>query len=89
MQRFIAIGYPTYLIMPLMIAKFLGLIAIWSNRSHMLKEWAYAGFFFLLLLAMTAEINAPDPDYFSPPIALFLLLTSYYFWKKQPDKKAS
>lgn len=82
-KRFVEIGYPAYLIIPLMTAKGLGLIAIWSNTSQLLKEWAYSGFFFLFLLAMLAEINAPVPDYLSPPIALVLLLVSYFLWKKK------
>ena len=81
-KRFAEIGFPTYLIIPLMTSKILGLVAIWTNKSQLLKEWAYSGFFFLFLLAMIAEINAPVPDYFSPPIALILLLTSYVIWKK-------
>lgn len=85
-KRFAEIGYPTYLIVPLMTSKGLGLIAIWSNKSQLLKEWAYSGFFFLFLLAMLAEINAPVPDYFSPPIALILLLISYFLWKKKNTK---
>ena len=84
-KRFSKIGFPTYLIIPLMSAKVLGLIAIWSNKSKLLKEWAYSGFFFLFLIAMLAEINAPIPDYFSPPIALVLLLTSLFFWKKKTE----
>jgi hypothetical protein len=68
-----------------MSAKVLGLIAIWSNKSQLLKEWSYSGFFFLFLIAMLAEINAPIPDYFSPPIALVLLLTSLIFWKKKTE----
>ncbi len=65
-----------------MTVKILGLIAIWTNKSKLLKEWSYSGFLFLFLLAILAEINAPVPDYFSPPIALILLLTSYTLWKK-------
>ena len=84
-KRFSEIGFPTYLIIPLMSAKVLGLIAIWSNKSQLLKEWSYSGFFFLFLIAMLAEINAPFPDYFSPPIALVLLLTSLIFWKKKTE----
>lgn len=86
-KRFAEIGYPTYLIFPLMTSKGLGLVAIWSNKSHLLKEWAYAGFFFLFLLALLTEVNAPKPDYFTPPIALILLLISYFLWKKELNKK--
>lgn len=80
--RFSDIGFPVYLIIPLMIAKGLGLVAIWSNRSDFLKDLAYSGFFFLFLIAMLAEIHAPVPDYFSPPIALVFLVISYTLRKR-------
>jgi len=54
------LGYPAYLIYPLAIAKILGLIAIWSNVSSLLKYLAYAGFFYDTLLAWTAHIMAGD-----------------------------
>lgn len=82
-KRFSEVGFPIYLIFPLMMAKTLGLIAIWTNISEVLKECAYSGFFFLFLLAFVAELNAPVPDYISPPLALLLLITSYIFWKKK------
>ncbi|MFZ6014121.1 MAG: DoxX family protein [Bacteroidota bacterium] len=77
-SRFASLGYPTYLIYPLVIAKILGLVAIWSNKSKMLKEWAYAGFFFNFVLAFLAELHAPDGEYISAPLALVLLMISYY-----------
>jgi hypothetical protein len=76
-SRFASLGYPTYLIYPLVGAKLLGLLAIWSNKSTTLKEWAYAGFFFNFVLAFFAEINAMDGEYISSPLAVMLLLTSY------------
>ena len=75
-------GYPTYLIYPLAIAKILGLIAIWGNFSKPLKEWAYAGFFFDFLLAASAHIIINDGEYAAALMALVLLLTSYFTWKK-------
>lgn len=86
-KRFAELGYPTYIIYPLIIAKLLGLIAIWSNKSKTLKEWAYAGFFFNFILAMLAEIRAVDGDYVSPPLAIILLLTSYTFGKRVFEKQ--
>ena len=85
-KRFAELGHPTYIIYPLTIAKMLGLIAIWTNKSKTLKEWAYAGFFFNFVLAMLAEVHAADPDYISPPLALILLLSSYMFWKRMLEK---
>ncbi len=76
------LNYPTYLVYPLAIAKLLGLIAIWSNFSKPIKEWAYAGFFFNLLLAFTAHIVAKDGGELFSIIAFFALITSYFFDKK-------
>jgi hypothetical protein len=80
-NRFLALGYPTYIIYPLAVAKILGLIAIWSNRSLILKEWAYAGFFFNFVLAFMAELQAQDGELFSTPIGLLCLCASYYSGK--------
>lgn len=41
------LGYPVYLLTILDIWKMLGVIAILAPRFPLLKEWAYAGFFFL------------------------------------------
>lgn len=81
-KRFAALGYPTYIIYPLTIAKILGLIAIWSNKSKTLREWAYAGFLFDFILAMLAEAHASDGEYISSLIALVTLLTSYVIGRK-------
>ncbi len=87
-KRFAEMGYPTYLIYPLTIAKLLGLIAIWSNQSKRLKEWAYVGFLFDFILAISAEVHAIDGEYFSSPMALILLLTSYIFGKMVFERKS-
>jgi len=81
-ETFTKLGYPSYIIYPLAIAKILGLIAIWSNISKTLKEWAYAGFFFDFILALSAHINAGDGEYMPAIIALVLLLTSYFYSTK-------
>ena len=54
------LGYPVYIIYPLAIAKVLGVIAILSNRSKVLAEWAYAGFFFDAGLATMAHYYNND-----------------------------
>ena len=50
-EVFNKLGFPTYIIYPLAIAKLLGVTAIISRWSTVLKEWAYAGFFFNFILA--------------------------------------
>ncbi len=88
--RFAALGHPVYLIYPLTMAKILAMTAIWSNKSKTLKEWAYAGLFFVFILAMLAEMYAEDGEYVSSLTALILLLGSYIFGKKvyaKPSEK--
>ena len=77
------LGYPAYLVYPLAIAKLLGLVAIWTNKSQTLKEWAYAGFFFDFVLAITAHLAVNDGEFAGAAVALVLLLTSYYFGSRQ------
>ncbi|MCG1037001.1 DoxX family protein [Polaribacter sargassicola] len=79
---FIDLGYPTYIIYPLAIAKILGLIAIWFIKSKSLKEWAYAGFFFDFVLAFAAHFMVKDGGHLSALVAIVLLLVSYFTHKK-------
>ena len=76
-----SLSYPTYIIYPLAIAKILGLVAIWTNKSKTLKEWAYAGFVFDFLLAISAHINSGDGEYVGALVALVLVALSYSFYR--------
>ncbi len=81
-EVFTKLGFPTYIIYPLAIAKILGLIAIWTKKSNTLKEWAYAGFFFDFLLAFSAHLNINDGEYAPSLVAIILLLVSYWSGNK-------
>ncbi len=70
--------YPVYLIYPLAVAKILGLIALWFKVPLNLREWAYAGFFYNFLLAITAHLQIQDGEQFPAIIAMLLLLTTYF-----------
>lgn len=76
------LGFPSYLVYPLAIAKILGLIAILSKKSQLLKEWAYAGFFFDFLLAFSAHIVVQDGQFGMALIAIVLLIVSRIYDKK-------
>lgn len=86
-KTFLELGYPAYIIIPLAIAKILGVIAVWTKLSPFLREWAYAGFFYDALLALSAHLVAQDGAFGGALIALILILTSYWT-DKQLAKQA-
>lgn len=81
-KTFEGLGFPSWIIYPLAVAKLLGLVAIITKKSTMLKEWAYAGFFFDFVLAFFAHISINDGEFAGALIALTLLVLSYVFEKK-------
>ena len=72
-------GYPVYLLPILGVARVLGLIAIFTPGLARLKEWAYAGFVFDLVLAIYSGLAVGDPivTVTAPAIALVFTLASY------------
>ncbi len=81
-QIFMSLGFPIYLVYPLAVAKILGVTAILSRKSKFLKEWAYAGFFFDFILALSAHWVVNDGGYISAFVAILLLTVSYRYGKK-------
>lgn len=82
-ETFSNLGFPSYIIYPLAVAKILGVIAIVSNKSKALKEWAYAGFFFDFVLAAAAHLSISDGDHMGAIVATVLLFVSYFFGQKR------
>ena len=81
-EMFTSLGYPPYIIYPLGIAKILGVIAIWVRKSPALTEWAYAGFFFDIVLALTAHLMVQDGAHGTAVVALILFTASYLSGKR-------
>lgn len=75
-------SYPPYLVYFLTVAKALGLIVLLSDIKGIIKEWAYAGFFFNFLLAFIAHYMVGDGEGAGAAIALFLLAISYFTGKQ-------
>ncbi len=50
------LGYPTYLLTILGVWKILGVITVLVPRFTLAKEWAYAGFFFLMTGALFSHL---------------------------------
>jgi hypothetical protein len=82
-QTFKLLGYPLYLMKILGTAKILGALAILTGRIPRMKEWAYAGFTFMLLGATASHLLAGDYAHAPIPfIVLILMSASYYFSNK-------
>ncbi len=86
-EMFESLGVPGSIIYPLAIAKLLGLLAIWVDRSRLLKELAYAGFAVDFIMAAFAHAMARDGGVLAPVIALVILLISYIYNRKLFGKR--
>ena len=75
------LGYPTYIIPFLGVAKTLGVIAILVPGFPRIKEWAYAGLFFDLIGAAYSGIATfgPRPDMLFMVLPLGALFLSYTY----------
>jgi hypothetical protein len=83
------LGYPLYFLNLLGTFKVLGAIAIGAGLSRRLKEWAYAGFTFVLISAVYSHFASGQGRAAFAPVPPFLLLvTSYACWKKSEPKLA-
>lgn len=84
------LGYPTYFIRFIGLAKILGVIAILVPGYPRIKEWAYAGLFYDLIAALYSLITIGDPIgpsmFLLLPIALGALSYFYYHRKLNNNK---
>ncbi|MCB0495674.1 MAG: DoxX family protein [Cyclobacteriaceae bacterium] len=75
------LGYPVYISTILGVWKLLGVVAVLIPRFPLIKEWAYAGFFFNMTGAILSHLisgSAPT-DLFGPSLLLVLTAVSWYF----------
>ena len=80
-QLFQSIQSPLYLLPFLGVMKILGVITILLPRLPLLKEWAYAGFFFTALGAAYSHLATGHTFAETAPLLLFFafFFTSWYF----------
>jgi uncharacterized membrane protein YphA (DoxX/SURF4 family) len=81
------LGFPMYVLTILGIWKVLGVIAVLIPKFPLLKEWAYAGFFFAMSGAVFSHIasGSAATEYFGPLLLLSLTVLSWYF--RPADRK--
>jgi DoxX-like family len=81
------LGYPIYFLTMLGVWKMLGVAAVLAPGFPLLKEWAYAGFFFAMSGAAFSHIALHDSvkEIFPSVLLLILTMTSWYF--RPADRK--
>lgn len=81
------LGYPLYFLTIIGIWKMLGVITVLIPKFPLLKEWAYAGFFFIASGAIFSHIASGDSmsEIFPPLLLLILTVVSWYF--RPSDRK--
>src|SRR5258708_31015764 len=75
------LGYPVYILTILGVWKILGVVALLLPKFPLLKEWAYAGFFFAMSGAVFSHIASGDQvlEIFTSMLLLILTVVSWYF----------
>ena len=74
-------GYPSFFLQILGFSKLLGVVAVLIPKFPLVKEWAYAGFFFTMTGALYSHIAAGNSasEMFPPLLLLVLTIVSWYF----------
>ncbi|SEJ27784.1 DoxX-like family protein [Dyadobacter koreensis] len=75
------LGYPLYFLPIIGVWKILGVIAVLLPGFPLVKEWAYAGFFFAMSSAILSHFAVGDggKEFFGPVLLLFLTVISWYY----------
>jgi uncharacterized membrane protein YphA (DoxX/SURF4 family) len=81
------LGYPVYFLTILGVWKILGVVALLIPRFPLLKEWAYAGFFFAMSGAVFSHIASGDSVTANVPALLLLILTVMSWYFRAADRK--
>jgi uncharacterized membrane protein YphA (DoxX/SURF4 family) len=81
------LGYPIYFLPIIGVWKILGVVAVLIPKFTLLKEWAYAGFFFSMSGALFSHIISGNSmnKLFPPLLLLTLTVVSWYF--RPADRK--
>ena len=75
------LGYPLYFLTIIGVWKILGVVAVLIPKFPLLKEWAYAGFFFVMSGAIFSHLAVGDgpAEFFGPILLAVLTVVSWYF----------
>ncbi|WP_440120960.1 DoxX family protein [Tenacibaculum sp. Ill] len=80
------LGYPLYVLSILGVWKILGVIVILAPKLTLLKEWAYAGFFFAMSGAVISHISVGQNFIEAMPASILLVIV-VLSWYLRPDSR--
>src|SRR5215467_14865520 len=86
-EGIVHLGYPVYFLTILGVWKILGVVAVLIPKFPLLKEWAYAGFFFAMSGAVFSHIAVSDPAKELVPSLLLLTLSVVSWYFRPADRK--
>jgi hypothetical protein len=86
-EGFKPLGYPTYFISIIGVWKMLGIIAILIPKFKLLKEWAYAGIFFVLSGAVISHIASGNVSVQIIAPCLLAVFTVLSWYLRPADRK--
>ena len=78
----VPLGYPLYFLYIIGVWKILGVIAILIPRFKLVKEWAYAGLFFVMTGALVSHLASGDhgiKGIIGPLMQTVFIILSWYF----------
>ena len=81
-----SLGYPEYILTMLGVCKILGVLVLLVPKLPVLKEWAYAGFCFIMLGAIFSHIASGYMAGIIPAL-LLLVLTGVSWWFRPESRK--
>lgn len=76
------LGYPAYFLTIIGVWKLLGVVAVLLPKLPVVKEWAYAGFFFVssgALISQLAMGHTAIGEWFPALLLLILTIISWYY----------
>lgn len=83
------LGYPLYLLSIIGVWKILGVAAILMPRLPLLKEWAYAGFLFVLSGAFISHLAVGQPFVEALPALILMVMTTLSWYFRPAGRKLS
>lgn len=81
------LGYPLYMLSIIGTWKIFGVVSILVPKKPLLKEWAYAGFFFTMSGATISHFAVGQPITEAIPSIILLVVTATSWYFRPDDRK--